>query len=300
MVYSLFLVVEARVLAASRSKKETPLTHTTYRGSDHICDPVLLPTPSPAASTSFSTLVSKPDLGQYPWKQSIVTTVFWIGEEADRSNPVPNSQSAWDGCWGRHYGGCDSPTERLNFKPATFVPNQNPFYVALPYNDLCHGHTKSQAAQLIPWFKSSFVRDGQSVCKDHWVAIRHGSRTCYAQWEDVGPFRVDHWQYVFGNERPHPNPNHGAGLDVSPAVRDYLGMSGMDVCDWKFVDLDGVPNGPWALYGDNNTVTQLRRYGGAVIARKHSRCPDPRFLESQAEWPHVLPSSRKCALAGSM
>ena len=38
-----------------------------------------------------------------------------------------------------------------------------------------------------------------------WVATRRGNRVCYAQWEDVGPFRTDHWQYVFGNERPRPN-----------------------------------------------------------------------------------------------
>jgi hypothetical protein len=34
----------------------------------------------------------------------------------------------------------------------------------------------------------------------------------------------DYWQYVFGNERPKPTLNKGAGLDVSPAVRDYLGL----------------------------------------------------------------------------
>src|SRR6516164_6132456 len=54
---------------------------------------------------------------------------------------------------------------------------------------------------------NAFARDGQSVLKDRWVAIRKGSRVCYAQWEDVGPFQVDHWQYVFGNERPRPNVN---------------------------------------------------------------------------------------------
>jgi len=42
----------------------------------------------------------------------------------------------------------------------------------------------------------------------------------------------------------------------------------MDVCDWKFVDLHEVPYGPWALYGDNNTVAQLRRHGMTVIAKK--------------------------------
>src|SRR5260370_17065361 len=41
------------------------------------------------------------------------------------------------------------------------------------------------------------VHNRQSVCKEKWVAIRPGNRVCYAQWEDVGPFRTDHWQYVF-------------------------------------------------------------------------------------------------------
>jgi hypothetical protein len=42
----------------------------------------------------------------------------------------------------------------------------------------------------------------------------------------------------------------------------------MDVCDWKFVDLHEVPNGPWAIYGDNNTVAQLRHRGAAMMAKK--------------------------------
>src|SRR5207245_330401 len=76
---------------------------------------------------------------------------------------------------------------------------------------------------------------GVSTCKDRWVAIRKGNRTAYAQWEDAGPFRTDYWQYVFGNERPKPNLNKGAGLDVSPAVHDYLGLNETDVTDWRFV-----------------------------------------------------------------
>ena len=78
----------------------------------------------------------------------------------------------------------------------------------------------------------------------------------YGQWEDVGPFRTDHWQYVFGNERPKSNINKGAGIDLSPAIRDYLGMEGgMDTVDWKFVEFYEVPPGPWRRYGDNNIFT---------------------------------------------
>jgi hypothetical protein len=62
--------------------------------------------------------------------------------------------------------------------------------------------------------------------------------------------RTDHWQYVFGNERPRPKRNSDAGLDVSPAVRDYLSLNGLDVCDWKFVDR--LPPGPRFNYDSNN------------------------------------------------
>ena len=206
--------------------------------------------------------------GQYVWHGSIVTTVFWIGEMAGGNNPVPNQASAWDLNWSQNYGGLDVPDSgnRRGFLPAAFVPHQNPFYVALPYNDVANGRTKPEAAQVVPWFKDTFVRSGQTVLKGRWVAIRKGTRTCYAQWEDVGPFATDHWQYVFGNERPRPNRNRDAGLDVSPAVRDYLGLAGLDACDWKFVDFRSIPPGPWAKYGENNTFVRLRRQGMTSIA----------------------------------
>ena len=209
--------------------------------------------------------------GRYPWKTGIVTTIFWIGEHPTVNNPVPNDKSSWDKYWTSSYGGYDNPepSARRNYIPVTFVPRQNPFYVALPYNDIEGSHTKAEAGSVIPWFKEAFVRDGQTTLKGRWVAIRHGSRVCYAQWEDCGPFRTDHWQYVFGNERPRPNLNQGAGLDVSPAVRDYLGLGNKDLCDWKFVEFREVPAaGPWALYGDNNTFVILRHQSVDRFARR--------------------------------
>lgn len=209
---------------------------------------------------SSSASGGQPLAGAVDWKMNITTTVFWVGEQATDHNPVPNDKSAWDGGWLSSYGGYDNPAPatRANFIPADFLPRQNPFYVALPYNDVANHHTKPEVAQVIPWFRSSFVRDGQSICKGEWVAIRHGHKVCYAQWEDVGPFATDDWQYVFGYQRPHPNPNRDAGLDVSPAVRDYLGLAGLDLCDWRFVNFDQIPAGPWAIYGTNNTFVQLR------------------------------------------
>jgi hypothetical protein len=209
----------------------------------------------------FIPTTSKPASQRFTWKTNIVTTVFWIGEQAGGNNPVPNNRSSWDLNWTNNYGGFDNPetSSRRNYIPVSFVPKQNPFYCALPYNDVTHGQFKPEAPLIIPWFKQAYMGQGQSVCWHHWIAIRKGNRTCYAQWEDCGPFRTDHFQYVFGSERPKPNLNHGAGLDVSPAVRDYLGLQPTDVTDWQFVDVRDVPAGPWRTYGDNNNFVLARR-----------------------------------------
>ena len=204
---------------------------------------------------------SKPATPRYAWKTNIVTTVFWIGEQPTQNNPVPNTKSSWDANWTGNYGGYDTPdaSQRRNYIPVSFVPRQNPFYIALPYNDVTHGRFKPEAPLVIPWFKQTFIDQGRSVCRGRWLAIRKGNRTCYAQWEDCGPFRTDHFQYVFQNERPKPNLNRGAGLDVSPAVRDYLGLQSTDVTDWQFVEVWDVPAGPWRNYGDNNHFVIARR-----------------------------------------
>lgn len=205
---------------------------------------------------------------RYPWKKRIVTTTFWIGEQPSKNNPVPNHISAWDRNWAKAFGGTDNPNRRLrvNYRPAAFIPKLNPFYIALPYNDLTNTGHKREASKVIPWFKEAYEGPGVSVLKGRWLAIRHKGRVAYAQWEDCGPFRTDHAQYVFGNARPLPNLNKGAGLDVSPAVRDYLGMKDSDVTDWRFVELDEVPNGPWKHYGEDNPFVQRRRADSKKIA----------------------------------
>ena len=192
------------------------------------------------------------------------------GEQAGGNNPVPNYKSAWDANWTLNYGGFDSPdaSSRRNYIPASFVPRQNPFYCALPYNDVTHGQFKPEAPLVIPWFRTAYTEPGHSVCKDRWLAIRKGNRVCYAQWEDCGPFRTDHFQYVFQNERPKPNLNHGAGLDVSPAVRDYLGLGPTDVTDWQFVEVRDIPPGPWRTYGDNNHFVIAKRQAEARLVQQ--------------------------------
>lgn len=181
----------------------------------------------------------------YPWKIAIVSTVFWVGETG--SGPA-NTHSAWDWNWVSNYGGIDDPVRRKGYEPAGFKPLENPFYAALPYGDMERGRLKTEAARVVPWFIAAFRGARRSVCKGHWLEIRYGLKTCYAQWQDVGPFRTDLATYVFGDQRPAQNVNHGAGIDVSPAVRDYLGLRSLDLVDWRFVEESDVPAGPWSLY----------------------------------------------------
>jgi len=220
----------------------------------------------------------------YSWKQQIVTTIFWIGEKPSENNPVPNRASSWDKEWSKSYGGFDdpNPVRRRDYIPANFTPRQNPFYCALPYNDKAATGHRPEASRVVPWFNEAYQGPAVSVCKDRWIAIRKGNKVAYAQWEDAGPFRTDHWQYVFGNERPKPNLNKGAGLDVSPAVRDYLGLNETDVTDWQFVDFKNVPRGPWSKLGENNTFVIADRNAGTRLARAKS---------SAVRKLHLLPSN---------
>ena len=216
---------------------------------------------------------SMPHLGyaRYPWKLDIVATVFWVGEQPTENNPTPNDKSSWDTQWMQSFGGYDDPdpSKRTdNYTPVGFTPKQNPFYVALPYNDcIDYNSHKPEASKVIPWFKQKFVRSGKTVLKGQWIAIRYGNRVCYAQWEDCGPFVTDDHDYDFGNARPKNTSNRGAGIDISPGVRDYLGISSSGRCDWRFVDVSEVPAGPWRTLGSNNHfVTQQK----VENAREHT------------------------------
>jgi len=97
----------------------------------------------------------------YPWKTNIVTTVFWVGEQAGGNNPVPNYKSSWtligqELRWNR----CSDAGARRNYIPIAFIPKQNPFYCALPYNDVTHGQFKPEAPLVIPWFKHDYRGPG--------------------------------------------------------------------------------------------------------------------------------------------
>lgn len=182
-----------------------------------------------------------------PFHRDITVTVFWIGEEGNEENGfIPNLQSAWDDKWMEHYGGVDDPNHRNGSHPADLTPKENPFYFALPYNDLDDdGIRRANANDVVPWSDELTWNASESMCKNRWIEIIKDERVCYAQWEDAGPFGEDDASYVFGNSPPKNRINDNAGLDVSPAVRDHLDLEDIDRVDWRFVDQNDVPEGPW-------------------------------------------------------
>lgn len=185
---------------------------------------------------------------KHSWQRNIPVTIFWVGEDASQGNPVHNHASSWDPNWKENFGGVDDPKKRRGYLPADFIPKMNPFYIALPYNDIARGggRHKPEASQLIRWFWRTVKAPGQSVCKGRWIAIHFGKRVCYAQWEDCGPFYTDDYRYVFQGKRPKPNRNGNAGLDISPAVRDFLEVSSGQRVSWRFVEAEEVQQGPWS------------------------------------------------------
>jgi len=263
----------ASLFAHGTAEKAEPAKMKLSKKSEKLSDDMLLNVDSVAFAPRHLNSAPPTAEERYPWKRNIVTTVFWIGENPSANNPTPNCSSSWDKDWAKSYGGFDdpNPARRQNYIPIKFTPRQNPFYCALPYNDKSGNGHRPEAAHVIPWFKEAYQGPGESVCKGRWIAIHKGNRVAYAQWEDAGPFRTDHWQYVFGNERPKPNLNRGAGLDVSPAVRDYLGLGETDVTDWQFVDFKDVPRGPWSRLGDNNTFVIADRKAERTFAQAKGR-----------------------------
>lgn len=201
---------------------------------------------------------------KYPWHLGATATIFWIGEKPTARNPTPNHKSSWDTKWMENFGGYDNPDPkaRRGYLPKAFTPQENPFYIALPYNDvLNHRQHKPEASKVIPWFSRYNPRPGQSVCKGRWVEIVRNGKTCFAQWEDCGPFSTTNWEYVFRYEPVKNKQNKGAGIDVSPAVRDFMGLKSGQKVHWRFVEFSDVKRGPWSLYGRNNPFVnpQARR-----------------------------------------
>ena len=148
---------------------------------------------------------------------------------------------------------------------------------------------------MVPWFRQAFVQQGHSVCKDRWLAIRHGSRVCVCA---VGGLRtVPHRSLTntFSETSDRkPNLNHGAGLDVSPAVvtRYLWPRTGLSV----FNDYGGIIGRvrdvarPTAkISGDNNTFVIARRTTEQRLVQGANRAQDESKSSGSAR---VRPSSQ--------
>lgn len=191
------------------------------------------------------------------WRRGITATVFWVGEKISERNPTSNESSAWDPNWQLNYGGLDDPSDRDRYKPAGFSPRMNPFYIALPYDDLePQGDPGAQPEKIIPWYWKAYKGTWSSTCKGTWLEIHYRGKVCYAQWEDCGPYHTDDWQYVFNGRAPKSSPTGNAGIEVSPAVRDFLGIRSGYRVSWKFVGPHEVPQGPWSQW-QSDTVHDI-------------------------------------------
>jgi len=172
-----------------------------------------------------------------------MTTVFWVGEDATAENGfIHNYGSYWDPHWMKHFGGVDTPARRKGFHPAAFKPKQNPFYVALPFAESDPDGNIKEIAKKIP----GFGQTTEPLTRNRWIEIRYKGKSCFAQWQDVGPSGEDDFDWVFGSA-PKPRNKFGlkAGLDISPASAQYLGIEDSAHTEWRFVDAADVPSGPW-------------------------------------------------------
>ncbi|GEM_PF-1159176 len=220
---------------------------------------------TPGASGAQPGASQAPPSGRaYPPHTNIVATVFWVGEIFDPGAPDGSQVvSAYDDAWMQHFGGCDgsvasgacqtiASNAADGYFPAQMTPRENPFYLDLPYADFDGDRPKPGRTSVIPWAAGQ-PDPGPSVSlmKNRWVKLMRGGRTCYGQIEDAGPAQYDDINYVFGTSdtRPRNTKYNGAGMDVSPALRDCLGFDGLDNAenrlDWQFVDDRDVPDGPW-------------------------------------------------------
>lgn len=228
----------ARKPSASPTRKPVASVKPTVK-------PTPVPSPKASATPKPTTVASAPtSSSKYPWKKG-KATLFWVGETAGSANGgITNVESAWDGNWAKSFGGVDSPTKRCGNNPCGFTPKENPFYFALPYNDLGSSGSRKSNAKQIPWYEAK--KDRKSVVKNAWIEVSYNGKTTYGQWEDVGPFGEDDFSYVFGNSAVQANSRlEAAGIDLSPAMYHALGMKDNATISWRFVDDKDVPNGPW-------------------------------------------------------
>jgi len=163
------------------------------------------------------------------WKKAIETTYFHTGESS----------------WGKD------------------LSEGNQYFFALPYRDYDFSVVDLEVNIL-----SEEDYYGVSDVKNRWIEIYYPDQDnyVYAQWRDVGPWNIYDPYYVFEDQRPYAETGvdmgwseagiretNKAGLDVSPEVmKALIGLEsdgdperGLIKTDWRFVDEEDVPDGPW-------------------------------------------------------
>lgn len=253
----------------------------------------------------------------YPTHTRIAATTAWVGEvwngsQADGSQVCSTYDGQWAKRWsgkdngakapggtdcaGAPLGGCDGiPSgSGLNFKCATerrtsangywptsaqVTPQENPFYLDVPYDDLNNSAAYRDRATVIPWandpgYAGQAKNTAFSYMKNRWMKLTRAGQTCYAQNQDAGPALYNDRAYVFGSTdaRPASREFGGAGMDVSPAVTGCLnlpdidGISPKDIT-WQWVDAVDVPPGPWTrvvTYSQVNGATGSAAYIASI------------------------------------
>ena len=184
--------------------------------------------------------------------------------------PAPGGTS----CAGAPMGGCDGissgtkpgnftcQTERTSaangYFPLHMTPLENPFYLDLPFDDVNNAQAFAQRCAVVPWAQQ--MDPSGAHCADKTFSymknmavelVGANGQHCIGQVEDAGPHEYDDTAYVFGanDARPHSRAFNGAGMDISPALRDCLGINQLNgdtaTADWRFIDPAQVPDGPW-------------------------------------------------------
>ncbi|MGM0606822.1 MAG: hypothetical protein ACQESP_00255 [Candidatus Muiribacteriota bacterium] len=124
----------------------------------------------------------------------------------------------------------------------------NPFFAALPFNNRTYKIYHEKGYETAFPFSPATLR--QEV-KNQWIEIYYGGKTVFVQWQDVGPWFVEDYEYVFDTSaaiRPRAEsfigekvdrfgtysqqgfvePGisksicNGAGIDISPEAMEYL------------------------------------------------------------------------------
>ena len=84
--FALFIAFDPAIAAQIEAVSENGKPHIRNSSGDRV-----FTENSNALSTKQPSTRSRP-ARRYPWKTSIVTTVFWIGERPSGNNPVPIGQ----------------------------------------------------------------------------------------------------------------------------------------------------------------------------------------------------------------